>query len=76
MDIGDVLALEAYNKSRWREGVRVGGAVDGLEKVFGVGGSVAGWGRGVGMRVLGAEGTGPLGWVGGMVRGWVMRQVD
>lgn len=75
MDIGDVLALEAYNRSRWGQAVKVGGVVDGLEKVFGVGGSVAGWVRGLGMGVVGAE-DGIGGWVGRGVRGWVMRQVD
>jgi ubiquinone biosynthesis monooxygenase Coq6 len=72
MDIGDILSLDRYNRERWGEGVKVGGTVDLLGKVFGVQGSLAGWARGLGMRVLGSGG----GVVGKGLRGWVMRQVD
>lgn len=75
MDIGDVLTLERYRRERWGAVLKVGGVVDGLEKVFGWKGSLAGWGRGLGVGLIGAEG----GWtclVGREVRGWIMKQVD
>ena len=75
MDLGDVMMLERYNAARWAEGVKVGGVVDLLNKVYGMDGTVAGWVRGLGMRVLGMdEGVG--GYLGRGVRGWVMRQAE
>ena len=65
------MALEPYNAERWAEGVKVGGACDVLNMIFGAEGDVAGWVRGVGMRVMGMEGV-----VGRAARGWVMRQAE
>ena len=70
-DLGDVMTLERYDRARWAEGVKVGGACDLLNKVYGVEGAMAGWVRGLGMRVLGMDGV-----VGRGVREWVMRQAE
>lgn len=74
-DLGDVLTLERYNAARWAEGLKVGGACDVLSKAYGLQGPVAGWVRGLGMRVMNMdEGVGGV--VGRAARGWVMRQAE
>ena len=78
-DLGDPMTLERYNSERFGKGLGMAGVVDGLERLYGFGGTsdgvgglmsrLAGGVRGVGMSVLG----GP--W-GGMVRERIMRGVE
>ena len=52
MDLGDMMALERYNRECWGRNAMVGGACDLFHRVYGVEGRVAGWARGVGMGVV------------------------
>jgi len=68
MDIGDILSLEPYNRNRWAKNALMGGAVDGLEKVFGLHGTMSGAARGLGLKVFGALGPG--------VKEWIMKRAE
>lgn len=75
-DLGDMMTLERYNKERWGRNLAMGIGVDGLNKVYQVGGPgngivsrVMGRARGVGMNIFGSAPMQGL-------RSWVMRQAE